>query len=35
MTDDVVWWAVGIGAGVIGLYVLLLIFTSSRDRWPR
>ena len=22
-------------AVVLGLYVLLLIFTSSRDRWPR
>jgi hypothetical protein len=35
MTAEVVWMLVGIGAVVIGLYVLLLIFVSSRDRWPR
>jgi hypothetical protein len=35
MTAGLVWWAVGIAAVVIGLYVLLLIFASSRDRWPR
>jgi hypothetical protein len=35
MTADVVWGLVGVGAVVLGLYVLLLIFTSSRDRWPR
>jgi hypothetical protein len=35
MTAGAIWWLIGIGAAVIGLYVLLLIFTSSRDRWPR
>jgi hypothetical protein len=35
MTAGTVWGLVGVGAVVIGLYVLLLIFTSSRDRWPR
>jgi hypothetical protein len=35
MTAGMVWGLVGVGAVVLGLYVLLLIFTSSRDRWPR
>jgi len=35
MTAGVVWGLVGTGAVVLGLYVSLLIFTSSRDRWPR
>jgi hypothetical protein len=35
MTAGMVWGMVGVGAGVVGLYVLVLIFTSSRDRWPR
>jgi len=35
MTAGVVWGLVGVGAVVLGLYVLLLIFTSGRDRWPR
>lgn len=35
MTGGAIWWLVGIGAVVIALYVLLLVFASSRDRWPR
>jgi hypothetical protein len=35
MTAGVVWGLVGTGAVVLGLYVFVLIFTSSRDRWPR
>jgi hypothetical protein len=35
MTAGEVWLLVGVGAVVLGLYVLLLIFASSRDRWPR
>lgn len=35
MTAGVIWLLAGIGAVVIGLYVLVLIVTSSRDRWPR
>ncbi len=35
MTTEGLWWLAGFGALVIGLYVGLLIFTSSQDRWPR
>ena len=35
MTAGTVWGLVGVGAVVIGLYVLLLIFTTNRDQWPR
>jgi hypothetical protein len=35
MTAGVGWLLVGIGAIVIGLYVFVVIFASSRDRWPR
>jgi hypothetical protein len=35
MTAGVIWLLVGTLAVVLGLYGLLLIFTSSRDRWPR
>lgn len=34
MTADVVWWVAGTGAVVIGLYILLLVFTTRLDRWP-
>jgi hypothetical protein len=35
MTAGVIWLLAGIGAVVLGLYVFVLIFASSRDRWPR
>lgn len=35
MTAEIIWWLVGIAAAVIGLYVLLLIFVTKQDRWPR
>jgi hypothetical protein len=35
VTAETIWWLAGLGALAIGLYVLLLIFASRRDRWPR
>jgi hypothetical protein len=35
MTAGEIWLLVGALAVALGLYGLLLIYTSSRDRWPR
>jgi hypothetical protein len=32
----VIWWSfAGVAAGVLGLYGLLMLWTTRRDRWPR
>ena len=35
MTAEAIWWLAGLGALVLGGYVLLLIFVTKQDRWPR
>jgi hypothetical protein len=32
----VIWWSfAGVAAVVLGLYGLLMLWTTRRDRWPR